>query len=366
VAETRTTNPGAIAKATPTSTALVAGEMPDWLKGTIEKYVNNPHFDLLLPSIPVGGSLHPWYKPTASLVQLSANPDDGDVWKAGKKNDQDVYALSKAGLMKIADAAGISFAPSVRMDDRSNPDYCEIQASGWMLNSMGQRIEKSAIKAFYMPDVEAEAMRTKARWEKTATEAQLKQLVAGEMAQFRKHLVRRVDTGAKTAVVRELLAVSGNLTAAKIAKPKVCLRFDFVGDMGDPDVKRFMLEQATGARRDLYGPERPSKRDLGEAEEVIDSVVDDETLETRKRASEGGGQPDGRVREVAPSGSPEPAADPLTLPLSGEPDYLTLVAEGCRALGLTSEAKNALAMRHHGDLRAMYLELNAQANKDAQ
>ncbi len=325
----------------PVGTALVRREeMPTWLAQPLEKYINNPSFDLLLPSIPVNAELARHHRVSISVVQISANPDDREVFKVGKRDGGELFAYSKPALEKIAEAAGIQIATQ-RQDDQSNPEYCEFKARGFMRSSSGQGIIREASKAFFMPDVELEAMRAKGKWEPKMTDAQLRDAVAGEMALFRKHLLARTESGAMLRVIRNLLAIKSGLTAAQVAKPKVLVRIDFQPDASDPEANRFLLEQGANASRALWGPDAQArgKTHIGEAE-----VVETE-----------------RARQLAagmPPTSPEPA--PVSKPEPTQEELLRFIEEGCSILGLDIIQRNDLFTRHKGDLAEMKKDLDAQ------
>ena len=347
----------AISKAVtqPASSALARREdMPTWLAETIEKYTSDA-YELLLPAIPVNAEVHPWFRPAISIVRLSPDPDEGDVYKSGWKNNGPVFSLSKAGLEAIADGAGITFGRPKRLDDRSDHDYCEIAVEGSMRNSAGviRSIEKMA---HHRMSVVAENMwqqrvAANERSKTPDTPETMKKKHDGEVSQFRRFLVERTETRAMLRVIRALLGVKGSRTAAQIAKPKVVLRFDFVGDMSDPDVKRLMLERAAGATESMYGPTHRTR-------EIPHEEADDETLDREEREE----QEDDTTTTTRSGGPVEPEADlaatgdapaghPQTaMQMDESRDWLTEVSEGAKNVGLTHSERNRIVLENDGDL----------------
>jgi len=336
--------------ASPQSTALtpLTNDLPAWAQ-EVEKY-RRPDVNLILPAVPLSSELAFGHKVKVSLVQIDTNPDHGEIYKVGWRNGADVYALGKPALEKIAHAAGIQFQTR-RIDDRSNSDFCEFECQGGMRNESGMPIVQGRTKAFNMPDVRAESLeqRTKSneRAQAKKTPAQIADDVDREMAQFKKHIVARTETGAILRLIRGLLGIRQQWTAAELAKPFVLMRVDFQPDASDPDVKRFLLEQGANAGRALYHQPPPMARPT-EAQ----FVDEPDEVEEQGADAEGGEvtQPD---REPG-SSSPPP---------QGEPDYTKLALEGMGVLGLPLDEQAELMKKHGTDYKALYLEVNERANK---
>lgn len=326
-----------------------ARELPEWALPVVGPFADPSRFELLLPALPVNSTLGFGHVPSISLVHVSPNPLDGEVFKVGwRPEGGDLFAYSKPALSKMAGAAGITINTQ-RVDRGTNRDYCEVKAVGMMKNESGQAILRSATKGFDMEDVAAEAWRNrvarndKADAKKKKTEAQMKQDHAAEMTAFRKHLLRRTEAGAITAVIRDLLGIKGAQTREQIAKPKVILRVDFRPDASDPLVKRFLLERADAATMALYGigHGEPTKQHLGMAE----IVHEDEPA---------GNLPAAEATAAAAPAEPEVAAEDMT----------RRVFEGFDALGLDLGARAEILTKSAGDMRKAYDLLNEIANSE--
>jgi hypothetical protein len=310
------------------STALTisSSAMPAWLSGPLSQFLDNPGVELILPSMPVNAELGFGHKVAVSVVTISPNPDDREVFKVGSNRaGQPVYAYTKPGLEKMAEAAGIQIRTE-RTDDRSNGDYCEFRALAGMKGSNGQSIIRTATKAFDMKTVEDEAVRN--RMKEGVTEAQAREGARAEVTAFRTHIVARTETGAILRVVRSLLAIKSGLTAAQIARPKVLARVEFNPDASDPVVKRFLLEKGADASASLY-PKGESARQV-DAIDVTDTA-DDEGFE----------------QEPLQLGN-APVED-----VNNEPDWISRFVEMRAQIGISSDEANALAREHGGDFKAM-------------
>jgi len=335
------------------STALEkARELPEWALPVVGPFADPSRFELLLPALPVNSTLGFGHVPSISLVHVSPNVLDGEVFKVGSRQENgawvDLFAYSKPALSKMAGAAGISINTQ-RVDRGTNRDYCEVKAVGGMKNESGQSIFRSATKAFDMEDVAAEAWRNrvarndKADAKKKKTEPQMKQDHAAEMTAFRKHLLRRTEAGAITAVIRELLGIKGAQTREQIAKPKVILRVDFRPDASDPVVKRFLLERADAATMALYGiglGER-TKAPHGEAEVIHGDDPGPAALTAGS--------------EAAAAAEPEVPAE----------DFTRRVFEGFDAVGLDLAERSRILTASGGDMRKAYDLLNELANSES-
>lgn len=332
------------------------GSMPEWARTKLAMYADPQKFELLLPGIPIDAVLGYGYQPSVSIVRIDPDPKAGEIFNVGvryegtgeQRQEVKLFAYAKPGLLKLASAAGIQMKTE-RVDNRTNPDYCEVRAIGMMRTETGQPLLRTATKAFYMPDVSAEAWRSRssrneskpAKWKQS--EVDLKAAHDGEMLAFRKHLLRRTEAGAITAVIRELLGVKSQQTLAQIAKPKVLIRVDFRPDHNDPTVKRFLLEQAAASALSLYGGAQRSSAEVVPESVVHEIPPDEETQAARLAAAS------------------QPAATPKHEP--SEEEIIEGIEQGCDILGLNLIQRNDLFTTHKGDLAAMLADLNARVEK---
>jgi len=318
--QTATTGPaGAVATvAQPTTTALQAvDKFPAFIAEIVAQYINNPAFELLLPSIPVNLTPNPWFKPSISIVQL--DPEE-DAFKVGYKDGQDVFAYGKSGLDKLSDGAGISFSGMRRIDDRSDPDYCEYVVTGRMRSADGEMREIEDGAEINMLAVEADEWRSRVaaneRAREKKSEDELQKLHRAHMSSFRRYMTRRCMTAARERVVRALLSIKGGLTRARVAKPKVTMRV--VPDASNPVVGRQMIDRGNDAARALYGPGNGSGAHVVEPEDI-------EPIQLGNAPVEDWTDPD-------------------------EPQFRKDIAEAAEVLNWTPEMAQTLIAKHNGNI----------------
>lgn len=333
------------APATKASTALAVRDMlPDWALKPLERFLNNPDFELLLPAIPVNSQLGFGYDLSVSVVQIDPNPINREVFKVGGRDGADLFAYSKPALEKMASAAGISIGPTRRMDPGTDQDFCHIGVSGMMKNESGQPIIRSASKAHYMPHVIDSALQEKRKYNAGKSDAELMPLVAGEMAQFRRHIIARTETGAILRLVRQFLAVKSALTREQISKPKVLVRVDWRPDVSDPETRRFLLEQGARGAMALYGPEPRQIEGGARIEPSAASVVEDD--------------PDNETAAaVAAAASAAPATAPAVDP--GRKRF----EEACGGMGLSFLEAVEILKANDGDHAKAALAIERMANE---
>ena len=192
-------------------------------------------FNRLLPAETYFEDIGPMHKVSIDIVRISSNPENKDVYKL--KDDQ--FPLTKRGLAKIADAAGISFHPDFTrvVEHRPKDGYCLFRAVGAMKKADGTF---RTLPGHYFIDLEEDRKRG-------MSDARLK-----ERSKF---IVQLCESGAMNRAIRELLAIKSHYKPQELQKPFAVPRINFSPDLSDPDVKRFLLEQAAGASMRLYPPE---------------------------------------------------------------------------------------------------------------
>jgi len=248
-------------------------DMPEWARHAMQAYLGKD-VNLLLPAVPVNAELGFAHKPMVSLVRVSADPRDGDCYKVGSRKNgsewEDLFALAKPALDRVASAAGINFV-TMRVDDRSSRDRCEVECRAAMKNESGAWVVKTYRKELDMRDVEDARRQERAKANERAgkdkkTPEQLEDELRNEMAQYRKHLAARTETGAILRAVRGQLGIRSQWTKGELAKPFVVMRVDYAPDASDPVARRFLMEQGARASEALFGQ-------MGRAREIVGAEV---------------------------------------------------------------------------------------------
>lgn len=334
---------------TPNTTALaVVPDMPEWAKRAVEPYTAPGAYNLLLPAIPLNGTLG--FGQQISVAKVSVNPDpkSGEVYKVGSRfvggqeKFEDVVAMAKPALMRIASAAGIQFKTS-RVDDRSNRNAVEYECVSAVKNSSGAVVVQAYRKAIDLRDVHDASLakriadNKKAEPNKRKTDEQIEADVEAEMVQFRLHMAARCETGAILRAVRGQLGIKSQWSKAELAKPFILLRVDFQPDASDPDVKRFLLEQGQRSAAQLFAGGMP----IASHPEAV--VVDDSPAEPEFT-------------------SDQPDAATVVVTVEKPVDLDAAVAEAARALEIGFGDLQNLYRKHGNDAKLVLAELNAMAN----
>lgn len=228
--------------------------------------IDTKKVNLLVPTKQVK-MLSPYHMATIQTVSLSPNPEDGDVYKQGSRNIAprgqdakyvDVVCMSKTGLMKLADAAGIvwNIPECKRLDDMKDRNYVSFQAVG------GLRLPDGTFKAFKATkeiDMEAIEEEIRMEWDKKAstqvgfgnkahkcTQEEADLNARRDILAFRKHKAARCETGAYNRVIRGILALQSAYLASDVAKPFMVPKIEFAPNYDDPHI-RALTDRAIAA-----------------------------------------------------------------------------------------------------------------------
>lgn len=237
------------------------------LQATLEKF-QKEGAHLLLPSTYIP-EIPKYHTVAVDQVYLSADKADGDVYL-----QQDNLALTRQGLMKLANAAGMIWDParSKRLDDRTDKDYVVYQSVGGFKKLDGTPL---FMKAEYDLDFEViqdeietkyEVKRTKdwvtGKYKKDwfiemseeQKEAFIQKCIRRDVLQKRKHKIKLAETGAMTRVIRGLLNLKASYTVPELQKPFIVVRLVFQPDYDDPEIKSRIAAAAVGAISGVFGP----------------------------------------------------------------------------------------------------------------
>jgi len=240
--------------------------MPAWALEALEPFMGREDINLVLPSIPVNAQLGFAQVPTVSIVRVSPDPQKGEVYKVGARKSaagqwENLYALGKTALDRLGSAAGVVFN-TVRVDKRENPGRCEFACQIAVKNESGVPVMKVYHKELDITVVtearrqERQAANEKAKAGDRVSPEKLEADLANEMAQFKKHIVARCETGAINRGIRGLLAIKSQWTATEIGRPFVVMRTDFRPTPANAAERMLMLKMGyQSAIQPLYGPE---------------------------------------------------------------------------------------------------------------
>lgn len=227
--------------------------IPERWKQDMQRYDEKKY--LVLAPIELG-PIPAMHTPMASVVKIDPDPASGDVYSLQGK-----FAYSKAALDCVAGAAGISWLPEMcgRTDAGTDPEIVRFRMAGKRKELDGQW---RVVVREYEFDLKAREEELKDSVPKRQAIAEIADpgkkakaiadAVAKDMIQLRKFKVQRAETGAANRVIRVFLGIKANYTREQIARPLVVPKLVFTPDYTDPEVKRFMLAEATGTISELY------------------------------------------------------------------------------------------------------------------
>lgn len=298
----------------------------------------------------------PWHAARVSMVQANTDPDSGDVFKVGTRNENgkwvDILSPAKPLLMKIAAAAGIVWnwreSGPIAVEKR----YVCYKAVGAMRLPDGTWQPFMATKEIDLDVIEDETYDSNIdKAEGYAKDAKKRSYLKGlspeewakkqtrsHMIQWRKNKLMRAETGAMLRVIRAALGMKSQYTKEELKKPFVVPRIDFSPDYSDPDVRQMLLQNGATAMAGLFGQSAPSS-----GQPAFDTH-DRPAIEAPDYEDEEPFQ----VEDV-PYEEPEPEMEPVPGPLepganSGED--IPCVCSECGAV-LTDKVFN-FSLRKHG------------------
>lgn len=201
------------------------------------------------------------YIPPMHRVSLRAVVvQPGDCYADSKWCRDGEQALGKTGLLKILQAAGGSVSWSRRMDDRSDPYYCEWAVMIRYRQLDGQWIEVQGSKELDLRDGSPEAMGQNGR----------------QLAQSRRHIQPMAETKALLRAIRAALALRQKYTREELARPFVVPALVPDLPMDDPRVREQVVASMLGAQAALYGPVAPAPVEPLPALPIREVVASDE------------------------------------------------------------------------------------------
>ena len=192
-------------------------------------------------------TLPPGHALVAAGVQMSTDENDGDVYKGTPWLSGGRVALSKVGLRKLADCAGMSITTTTV--EPFDVNYWKVKATATRTGLDGGR----------------EVRESTFEWDLRDGSARAKPMTARQLEQARLHGLRHCETRAINSVIREL-GVKQTYRPQELAKPFVVVRLMYQPDMSDPATRRLADAAHFGASAALYPP--------AAAPSVLESSVD--------------------------------------------------------------------------------------------
>lgn len=250
--------------AKPASTALaprdpaeITGSLRDPAEITKRMQIAAEHYHLVspapaCPALPEGCSI------MLSMVVIDPDTEGFDV--GGGK-----IALAKSALEKLAAGAGISWdaQQSHRIDDSSDPHYCNWQAVGTLRHLDGTAVQLVGCKEMDLRESSAqlealgERYRTKyKKWEKDGRKGYEPKDPEGQIREMRLHIQAHAESKARLRAIRSI-GIRPSYALKEFQKPFVVARLMWTGQSDCPELRKaFALKQADamiGGTKALYG-----------------------------------------------------------------------------------------------------------------
>lgn len=287
---------------------------------TIKEVLDNKDsFNLALPFVETRQA-NPFYKISVSQVYFSVDERQSQVFKVGSRNKgnnqwEDLFALTKPSLQRLATEAGIQFPPGsgdvVKMDENTwkATSFGSLKLpDGTIRTSNNHKIidlvmEEKKYRLSYEEKAEkgisdykaakAAAERYAGKWIDTGQKNErgyaikiyvidqqdraryIEKSLLDAMAQLRADAPQKADTGAILRVIRDLLGIKGVYTRDELKRPFAVARMSFSPDYNDPLIKQMLLQQAMQSVGNLFGNTTPvmntiSIPDLPDIEDEVD------------------------------------------------------------------------------------------------
>jgi hypothetical protein len=274
-------------------------------------------FNVLTPSVALS-TIPRDHRIVVSRVALNPNPAAGEVYQNSLFTKQGEVALSKVGLEKIAQCAGISIEKVVRVDSGTVPYLWSFQAYGWWIGFDGARIDRVKGRTLDLRD---------------GSDA-LKGFSANQIAQARVHGEAVCESKAINRVYRSY-GVKQKYLQAELDRPFIVCKLRYEPDMTNPIVAAIVTQIRMGATQLLF----PQAIDLANVNPL--------QLPEHVRPSAGPPQADTTDRDDDDDDTPVTVAT-QGAPTKGAPAQIQDFDESAPAAAVDADAHEQVLVTHVG------------------
>ena len=215
-------------------------------------------FNILSPVAQVD-HLMPMHQVSLRAVLIDVTVDGygsgPEVYRDPRFCAKDEVALGKNALAKLMAAAGVQIVSKQRLDDRSDPNYCEIEVALAVRDFDGSHRQVIATKEFDLRPGAPETMKPA----KDAEGKKTGKLVPYEdtaLADKRRHIQSHAETKAIERGLRLLFALPQKFKVATLARPFVVPKLVPALDPTDPETKTALIHHALAGETALFGAPR--------------------------------------------------------------------------------------------------------------
>jgi hypothetical protein len=207
------------------------------------------HCNIVTPIANVA-SIMPMHGISLRAVVIDPTIDDKgngpEVYRDSRFCKADERAPGKVALMKLLNAGGVQVVAKNRLDDRSDPNYCEIEVILAIQDYDGMHRQFIASKAMDLRDGAADTMKKEGNKMVRQDESAI--------ADKRRHIQSHAETKAIERGLRGIFGLKQKYTVAELQRPFIIPKLVPNLDVSDPDVKAAVLDHALNAGNRLYGP----------------------------------------------------------------------------------------------------------------
>jgi hypothetical protein len=215
------------------------------------------------------GAIKPLHAVSLRVVKIDPNPAKGEVYFdarfcRGRKDQPEDVALTKVGIMKLLQAAGVHVVESRRTDDRSDPNYCSYRAALQMEDYDGKLRQARATRACDFRDGAPDTMK----------KGGIK-LEPDALNDKRRNIESLSETKAKLRAARDLFNLKQKYSVAELQKPWVVPVLVLSPDPNHPMDRKHLLESSQRAVARLYGAPDETEMPDYEVRNVTAEVVEE-------------------------------------------------------------------------------------------
>lgn len=192
-------------------------------------------FSVLTPAASLS-SLPRDHKVLVQKVQINPDPAGGEVYTNPLFTRQGEVALSKSGLEKVAQAAGITIDDIVRVDSRTVPHLYTYRVTGHWLGFDGNLIARIAHKTLDLRDGSPD----------------IKGFTANQIEQARRHGEAVCESKAINRMYRQYGLRQKYQQRELAERPFIVLKLQWEPDMTNPVVAAIVTQMKLGATTLLY------------------------------------------------------------------------------------------------------------------
>lgn len=315
------------------SPTLPSGLISDPLQLTEQLHAMEKHYHVMSPAISIS-QMAQGYGANLAVVKIDPTvvmndrdqrgariePKSGSgpdcYWsKSIHGADTNKRSLRKEGLLKLSQAAGIQWLPQYcrRVDNGKDPYFWRWQYYGLVRTHDGGWQPLPGSKELDLRDGSASA--------RACASPQ-------HLAKARENGNEVCETKAMLRAIRAM-RVQQVFTVQELEKPFLIVRFSFMPDMNDPEIKKMVTQQAMSGIASLYGPATS-----GALPALPEPTFDDDDDDDDEAATD---------TAAAPAKTNPFADDASDAPVDTLPDGTTTIAEVRREKGVNANTKRPWA-----------------------